>query len=181
MLQCSNPNLSFSLVSIFRYSKEWFLPPLLRFKECIMKLKIMRIRTAYEQDAESLRKLLEELGYRISVPCLEKKITLLTSDPNSGLYVYELGGSILGLLSVYFIPQLAVEGDFARISYFVVDENCRNKGIGKEMEKFCEMLASERKCDRIEVHCHEGRKEAHWFYLERGYEESPKYLVKHLG
>ena len=36
----------------------------------------------------------------------------------------------------------------------------------------------ERGCDRIEVHCHERRVDAHRFYYRQGYEESPKYLMK---
>ncbi|MDE3213963.1 MAG: GNAT family N-acetyltransferase [Bacteroidota bacterium] len=116
----------------------------------------------------------------ISLSCLERKVIQLAEHPDAEVYVYELGGSILGLISIHFVPQLEIEEDIARICYFVVDGHCRHKGIGKEMEAFCEALAHQRKCNRIEVHCQERRKEAHWFYLELGYEISPKYLVKAL-
>jgi GNAT superfamily N-acetyltransferase len=87
---------------------------------------------------------------------------------------------IRGLLSLHFIPQIAVEGDFARISYFVVDGNARSKGIGRAMEEWAARLARERGCHLIEVHCHERRARAHAFYARQGYEESPKYLIKNL-
>ena len=32
--------------------------------------------------------------------------------------------------------------------------------------------------DRMEVHCHSKRTNAHSFYARRGYEESPKYFLK---
>jgi ribosomal protein S18 acetylase RimI-like enzyme len=71
-----------------------------------------------------------------------------------------------------------MEGDFARISYFAVDENYRSmrrKNAGRILCTGCE-----RKCDRIEVHCHTRREKAHLFYYRQGYEESPKYLMKKL-
>ena len=90
------------------------------------------------------------------------------------------GGRILGLLSLHFIPQIAVEGDFARISYFAVDEGVRNGGIGRMMEAHATKLAREKGCRLIEVHCHERRERAHEFYFRQGYVESPKYLIKRL-
>ncbi|HZE85293.1 MAG TPA: hypothetical protein VE035_13355 [Puia sp.] len=41
-------------------------------------------------------------------------------------------------------------------------------------------MARSRKCDRIEVHCHLRRKDAHRFYEQQGYTDSPKYLIKSL-
>jgi hypothetical protein len=38
--------------------------------------------------------------------------------------------------------------------------------------------AQRRQCDRIEVHCHSRREDAHRFYYRQGYFESPKYLIK---
>jgi len=52
--------------------------------------------------------------------------------------------------------------------------------IGQEMEAVCEEEAKKRQCERIEVHCHTRREKAHHFYKQCGFEESPKYFVKHL-
>ena len=92
-----------------------------------------------------------------------------------------LGGALLGVLSLHFIPQLALEGDFCRISYFCVSSNARSKGIGRLLESEGEALARARGCDRIEVHCHSRRSDAHRFYYRQGYTESPKYLCKSLA
>ncbi|HEY4108273.1 GNAT family N-acetyltransferase [Puia sp.] len=89
-------------------------------------------------------------------------------------------GSILALLSLHFIPQIALKGDFARISYFAVDEQARSRGIGRELEAEATRLARERGCVLLEVHCHTRRTRAHEFYYRQGYEESPKYLIKRL-
>jgi GNAT superfamily N-acetyltransferase len=87
---------------------------------------------------------------------------------------------IVGFLSIHVVPQIALEGDFARISYFCVDENFRSCKIGKQLEEYCEKIAKENNCDRIEVHCHSRRERAHEFYFRQGYEESPKYLIKKI-
>ncbi|WZB65004.1 GNAT family N-acetyltransferase [Achromobacter xylosoxidans] len=49
---------------------------------------------------------------------------------------------------------------------------------GRALEEAAEALARARGCDRIEVHCHERRVDAHRFYHRQGYAESPKYLMK---
>jgi GNAT superfamily N-acetyltransferase len=66
------------------------------------------------------------------------------------------------------------------MSYFAVDKNIRSKGIGRKIEEYCTDLAIKRNCDRIEVHCHSRRKDAHWFYIRQGFTESPKYFIKML-
>jgi GNAT superfamily N-acetyltransferase len=115
----------------------------------------------------------------------------MLEDPAEILLVYEEDGGaeevvlpgtarILGTISLHFIPQIALQGDFARISYFSVDGNARGRGIGQEMEAYCTQLARERGCELIEVHCHSRRVRAHAFYYRQGFEESPKYLIKRL-
>jgi GNAT superfamily N-acetyltransferase len=88
--------------------------------------------------------------------------------------------AILGLLSLHFIPQIALRGDFARISYFAVDNEVRSKGIGRQLEETATQLAKERGCALMEVHCHTRRTRAHEFYARQGWIESPKYLIKNL-
>lgn len=61
-----------------------------------------------------------------------------------------------------------------------MDESDRGVGIGAALEARATELAKARGCDRIEVHCHSRRVDAHRFYFRQGYSESPKYLVKSL-
>jgi GNAT superfamily N-acetyltransferase len=89
--------------------------------------------------------------------------------------------AVIGFLSLHYIPQIGVEGSFARISYLCVDENAQSKGVGTELECAACRLATARECDRIELHCHSRRTDAPRFYARRGYTESPKYFVKKLS
>jgi GNAT superfamily N-acetyltransferase len=141
----------------------------------------MQIRTATLADAGRITELLDQLGYPGTEGFIRKKIIELNSHPDGELAVAVQNGEVLGFISIHFIPQIALPGSFARISYLCVEEQARGTGIGQRLEAYCERLASERGCDRIEVDCHSRRVRAHQFYHRQGYEECPKYLVKKLN
>jgi len=143
-------------------------------------LTSMGIRKATLSDYKGLAKLLDQLDYPGSEDFIIPKMEIILNNPLEELLVYELEGSVVGFIILEFLPQLGLKGDIARIGYFAVDEKVRSSGIGKEMEMHVERLAREKQCDRIEVHCHERRKDAHRFYFRQGYFESPKYLMKTL-
>ncbi len=140
----------------------------------------MGIRKANLSDSAKITDLLKQLGYSDTETFLEEKLEIMLNHPDEEIFVYEEENKVLAFISMHFIPQIALEGDFARISYFSVDQEERSKGIGKEMEEFAVELARQRNCDRIELHCHFRRTEAHKFYYRQGYTEVPKYLVKSL-
>lgn len=140
----------------------------------------MAIRRANSEDINTIISLLNQLGYQGTEEFMEGKLQRLINHLDEELVVWEESNQVVALMSIHFIPQLALEGDFARISYFSVDNTVRSNGIGKLLEEYCTGLAKDRKCDRIEVHCHQRRKDAHRFYFRQGYEEVPKYLMKSL-
>lgn len=140
----------------------------------------MGIRKAKIDDWKRISVLLNQLGYLDTELFMKEKIEKLLVHPDEKLLVYECDGKVIAFISLHFIPQIGLKGDFARISYFAVDKSIRNKGIGKEIEKYCVKIARARECDRIEVHCHSRREDAHRFYFTQGYNESPKYLVKKI-
>lgn len=140
----------------------------------------MGIRKATLADAAGIKSLLDQLGYPGTESFLMQKMEIVLNNPLSVLLVYECDEKIAAFIILDFLTQLGLEGDIARIGYFAVDEAYRSKGIGREMEVCIEQLAREKNCDRIEVHCHDRRKDAHRFYFRQGYYESPKYLMKSL-
>lgn len=141
----------------------------------------MNIRLAASKDAFALSALLAELGYADTAPFIERRLAQLIDDDTERLCIAEQGNTVLGFLSLHFIPQLALAGDFARISYFCIAEGERSKGAGQQLLQHAEQLARERGCDRMEVHCHERREKANAFYLREGYSESPRYHIKELN
>lgn len=151
----------------------------------------MPIRPAALSDAQAISRLLTQLEYPGTQDFLEVRLAAMLRDSAETLLVWEESNDqadlppagpprVLAVLSLHFIPQLALPGDFARISYFAVDDTIRSKGIGRAMEEEASRLAREHGCALIEVHCHSRRARAHEFYGRQGYVESPKYLIKRL-
>ncbi|MBD8214320.1 GNAT family N-acetyltransferase [Erwinia persicina] len=141
----------------------------------------MNIRLAESKDAFALSALLAELGYADTAPFIERRLAQLMIDETERLLIAEHGDTVLGFLSLHFIPQLALAGDFARISYFCIAEGERSKGAGQQLLQHAEQLARQRACDRMEVHCHQRREKANAFYAREGYDESPRYHIKELN
>ena len=137
------------------------------------------IRRARLSDAPQIGGLLRQLGYPVSARFVHRQLTALLSDRNEDLLVIEADDTrVIAFLAMHCVPQMAVEGGFARISYLCVDKEMRSKGLGKKLEREACRLATERGCDRLELHCHARRTDAHGFYASQGYTESPNYFVK---
>ncbi|SER49007.1 GNAT family N-acetyltransferase [Myroides profundi] len=141
----------------------------------------MEIRKMEINDADVVANLLEQMGYPNTLGFLPHRIAEMNNCEREALLVVEDEGQVIAFISVHFIPQIALEGDFARISYFAVDQNIRSKGVGRLVEEHVTALAKSRGCDRIELHSHSRRTDAHRFYFRQGYEDVPKYLVKYLN
>ena len=109
---------------------------------------------------------------------MRRKIARIVAHPDARLLVAQAGdGGVLGFIGLHFIVQLALPGDFCRITYFCVGEAARGLGVGRELEETAARLA------RARLRPHRGalperRVDAHRFYYRQGYEESPKYLMK---
>ena len=139
-----------------------------------------QIRSATIADAPALLPLLEQLGYPDCDAIIEHRIAQLIAHSDAALWIAQAEGTVLGFISLHFIPQLARAGDFCRISYLCVAEGARSLGIGALLEAAAQSEARRRGCDRIELHSHQRRTRAHQFYARQGYEESPKYLMQRL-
>ena len=142
----------------------------------------MNIRYGRVEDAFEIAELLRQLDYPAAVNFVAGKLLKLIQHPDA-LFIVAVDDmdKVIGFVSLHFIPQLGVEGNFCRISYFCVDQQSRFSGVGKLLEEAIVKSAAARNCDRIEVHCHARRSRAHSFYARQGYVEDPKYLLKKLS
>ncbi|GBU11688.1 GNAT family N-acetyltransferase [Enterobacterales bacterium] len=140
----------------------------------------MLIRDAIVGDAARVSQLLEDLDYPTAESEVAERIVAMAANLDSRLLVAEEQGEVLGFISLHFIPQIALAGEFCRISYLCVSSNSRGGGIGQQLVDEAERLSMVRGCDRMEVHSHTRRVRAHQFYDRAGYEDSPKYLIKKL-
>ena len=138
----------------------------------------VQLRPPTLADAPALVDLLRQLGYGGAEAFIERRLRELGSHPDALLQVAEADGTVVGVIALHFLPQLALPRDFCRIAYLCVDARARSLGIGARLEAFAVREAQRRGCDRIELHSGERRVDAHRFYARQGYAESPKYLVK---
>ncbi len=141
----------------------------------------VNIRLAQWEDTETICHLLKQMGYSQPLKVVEEQFQRLSKDPNAITLVAADDSHVYGILSLYFIPQIALKGDFAKICYLCVDENMRSKGVGHLLVQEAERLARQRGCDRMELHSGMQRPLAHQFYLREGYAEAPKYFRKPLN
>ncbi|MGD1898261.1 MAG: hypothetical protein ACFB16_15055 [Phormidesmis sp.] len=82
----------------------------------------MNIRSGQLQDAAQIAELLGQLDYAATADFVENQLSRLIQHPDAQLLVaIDDIDRIIGFVSLHFIPQLGVEGDFCRISYFCVD------------------------------------------------------------
>ncbi|WHY20982.1 GNAT family N-acetyltransferase [Paenibacillus sp. G2S3] len=139
------------------------------------------IREAKVEDWQDIAELLEQLDYPETKAFLQEKIEKLILHPDEELLVFEEDHKVVACISMHYIPQLGLAGDTAIISYLVVSNAIRSKGIGRLLEEYCTDLARKRNCDRIQVHCHSRRTDAHRFYARQGFTEAPKYFSKMLN
>lgn len=139
----------------------------------------MPIRNASPGDGPAISLLLEQLDYFGTGHFMEVRLADMLQNPAELLLVWD-EPPVKGFVSLHFIPMIGVGKDFAHISYLIVDESYRSKGIGRRLEERITLVARERGCDRIVAHCHSRRTQAHAFYLRQGFIESPKYLIKKL-
>ncbi|PZU98504.1 MAG: GNAT family N-acetyltransferase [Leptolyngbya sp.] len=138
----------------------------------------MQIKPGAVADSVAIAALLTALDYPVTSEFVTESLQRQLTHSDAALLVAVEQDVVIGFISLHFIPQLALPGDFCRISYFCVAPEARGQGVGAALETAASDLAWARGCDRIEVHCHSRREQAHRFYYRQGYGESPKYLVK---
>ncbi|MGQ1128256.1 GNAT family N-acetyltransferase [Acinetobacter baumannii] len=141
----------------------------------------MNIRLAQWEDTETICYLLKQMGYSQPLKVVQEQFQILSKDPNAITLVAADDLKVYGVLSLYFIPQIALQGDFAKICYLCVDEKMCSKGVGHLLVQEAERIAKQRGCDRMELHSGIQRPLAHQFYLREGYVEAPKYFRKALN
>ena len=138
----------------------------------------MTIRKAISADQTSISSLLTDLGYPDTHHFIAGKLALIEQHESAAVYVYELDKKVIGFITIHITLQLGLAGDIMRINYLAVDPAFRSKGIGQALLDYVTAIANQNGCDRIEVHCHSRRTQAHAFYERHGFIESPKYFVK---
>jgi GNAT superfamily N-acetyltransferase len=106
----------------------------------------------------------------------------ISQDPNNELVVAALGGRVVGVLQLTFIPYLTYRGSWrALIEGVRVDSAVRSGGIGKRLFEWAIERAKQRGCRLVQLTSDKARPDAIRFYENLGFVASHEGLKLHLG
>jgi len=135
-------------------------------------------RLARAEDAFAVADLLTTLGYPSLAIQAERRILACTNADGTAVFVAEVGGRVIGVLSFHCIPLFHVDGFLGRITSLVVAPEYRKLGVGRPLVSVAEEFARAHSCSRIEVTSSEHRTDAHAFYEQLGFRPTSRRLVK---
>jgi len=150
---------------------------------------ILTFRTALSIDLPDLVRMLADdpLGSRrevFSCPLnsgYSDAFAAIELDPNNQLIVALLGGSIVGMLQITFIPYLTYQGRWrALIEGVRVSSDARSHGVGGAMLEWAIELARSRDCVMVQLTTDRTREDALRFYERLGFVSSHHGMKLHL-
>src|ERR1044072_404609 len=100
----------------------------------------MKVRQAVSDDAGTIAELIKQLGYSL-VPDEARSRLQAVVTSGQEVYVAEIEGKVVGLISYAWMPQLHYAAVVGRITELVVDEKLRGRRIGKSLVAFIEKRA----------------------------------------
>src|SRR6266487_638619 len=136
------------------------------------------IRAARKEDAAVLAGLLGQLGYPSSREQVERRLERLGAADR--LFVAELEGEVVGLAGLHVSAAFEYDGDAAKVSALVVDEQFRRRGVGEALMDALENEARALGCVILFLTTAERREDAHAFYRRIGLEETGRRFAKRL-
>ncbi|MGE3919786.1 MAG: GNAT family N-acetyltransferase [Gammaproteobacteria bacterium] len=132
----------------------------------------MLIRPATLDDAFRLIILLEQLGYKMTLEDMEKRIKIF-HEKNNYIFVAEENEKILGVIAFGYYEKFIISASCCHIEALVVDENYRNQNVGKKLMQFAEEHAIQAGAKILELITSNRRRDkgAHRFYESLGYKD----------
>jgi ribosomal protein S18 acetylase RimI-like enzyme len=138
------------------------------------------VREARAADCAAIKRLIDQLGYPVTVGEVEERLGLI-EDAGQAVLVAELDGSIIGCLSTSVMHVLHRPAPVGRISMMVVDEKYRGRKIGAQMAREAERLLAAKGCRLVEVTSNNRRIDAHRFWESNGYERTSSRFAKDVA
>jgi uncharacterized protein YbbK (DUF523 family)/GNAT superfamily N-acetyltransferase len=129
------------------------------------------VRRARLGDCGALARLAGQLGYPCEEGDVRRRIQKYFARDDMAVIVAELGGEVVGWTSVEATPYFYLE-TCAELSGFVVDEGCRDRGIGRLIMAEAEAWAASRGLKLIRLRTNVVREGAHRFYERLGFERT---------
>ncbi len=139
-----------------------------------------RVRRAAEADAAAIAELMGLLGYPSSESQVRARLARFEAFPGAEVLVAEREGAVVGVVGMSQTQLLAQDAPSCRITALAVMPAARRRGVATALLDALEREARKQGCFRIEVTSRPDRREAHAYYLERGFEERRHRFAKEL-
>lgn len=137
------------------------------------------IRTARDDDCDTISELLGELGYPTSPEEAARRLRRLRSSD----YVVFVGvsdGQVVGLMSLHSVNGLHSSSPACYLMGLVTRSAMHGQGIGKALLGEAERWAREHGCDRVTLTSATHRTAAHAFYERQGFPETGRRFAKQI-
>lgn len=128
------------------------------------------IRDAVLEDAEDIARLTVQLGYPASTAATLQNLAIIFKNPNEKMMVAIDKEKCVGWAQVSHTTRVET-GSFGEIVGLVVDDQYRNKGIGKRLIDHCKRWCIDKGVSTLRLRSNIKRKEAHEFYYHLGFSE----------
>lgn len=140
------------------------------------------IRDAQVDDVSQLSVLINHLGYPCTPEEAQTRFDNIGQNPDYKTLVITDGDLVIGLAGLAKCLWYEKNGTYVRILAFVVNQQYRGRGIGKQLIKAVENWATELGCNAIVLSSgnRDERIEAHRFYKGQGYDIKSSGFIKHL-
>lgn len=140
------------------------------------------IRDARPDDVSQLSGLINQLGYPCTPEEAENRFNDIRQNQDYRTLVITDGDLVVGLAGLAKCLWYEKNGTYVRILAFVVNEQYRGRGLGKQLIKAAENWATELGCNAIVLSSgnRDERIEAHRFYKSQGYDIKSSGFIKQL-
>ena len=134
------------------------------------------VRDAIDADLPALLRLYGQLGDPNALPDVAPAagaLTAIRAQPGMHLLVAELGGQVVGTVTLVVVPNLThFARPWAQVENMVVEETHRSSGVGRRLLDRCKDLAREAGCYKLQLQSANQRDGAHRFYERYGFAPS---------
>lgn len=131
------------------------------------------MRLARAGDLTAVHALIGELGYAdLQKDAFERGYATVLADPAQQVWLAELEGLVVGLISLSARQQIRLTGPILTVDELVVSERARGTGVGKKLIGLAKSEARRLGARRLELLTARGRPSyARQFYPKNGFVE----------
>ncbi|MBM7702804.1 GNAT family N-acetyltransferase [Metabacillus iocasae] len=142
----------------------------------------MNIRLIEVKDAPAIAQLMTQLGYITTEKQMQDRLNKLKHHEDYEGIVAEQDGTIVAFVGLHDGLLFKDDQSYVRVIAFVVDETCRGQGIGTALLKEVERWAKQKGATSVTLNSgnRTERKDAHHFYIERGFQPKSTGFVKKM-